>query len=116
MRVHDLLRPMRWVPCAALLPVLAFVLLTRPPQAGGPPARLTPASIQEQDLERQVERFAFNALLVPMLDDSDDAGAVAARHAERRVAPAGGSRYARLGSGVQRCSQASGSSMSSRTS
>jgi hypothetical protein len=72
MRRHDLLRLILWVPSAALLLVLAFVLLPRSPQAEAAPVRPAPASTQEQELERQFERFALNALLVPLLDDSDD--------------------------------------------
>lgn len=70
-RLPDLLRRGLWAPCAGLA-VLAFMLLPRPVQVQASSVRVMPPSTQEQYLERQVERFALNALLVPLLDDAVD--------------------------------------------
>jgi hypothetical protein len=61
----------RWALPAALLLVVAFVLMPRPPHAQASVVPVTPSAWQERDIEHQLERFALNALLVPLLDDTE---------------------------------------------
>lgn len=71
MQPNELCRSVCLLSLIASLPALTFALWPEPPSRSTPSALppLVPSTVSSHEIEQDFQRFALNALLVPLLDD-----------------------------------------------